>query len=187
MAGRSRKGGEVITRKYVNHAHKGRALEHAIEVSAGSILSLVKVPNGTKYLAGGKTIPVKSPVDYMGTVTGAGKSICFDAKKCALVKSFPIGNRDHFPPHQREMLIRQGEAGAIAGLLVESEAAERFLWLGWAHIGWATESIAWIDSRWVDCGPTTHAIQFRNIPGIALPRGGNGDAVGTGRREGGGG
>ena len=150
-------------------ANRGRSLELAVAASTRDIMELVKVPNGQKYIAGGKTVPVKSPVDFMGVVRRTGQAICFDAKACSLVRSFHISNTHNVSPHQIEFLVRHGSAGAIAGLLVESKATERFLWLGWSHIAKANEAIRWIDSRWVDLGPTTHAIQLANIPGVSLP------------------
>lgn len=161
------------------HANKGRSLELTVQASTGNLLELVKVPNGVRYKAGGGTFPVPSPVDYLGLVRATGRAICFDAKKCALKKAFPIGNRDHFPAHQRDFLIRFGEAGAVSGLLVESEKLGRYLWMDWKIIRECEgkPSVPWegcggMDYLWIgwrDLGPNSHAIKFGEIDDVAPP------------------
>jgi penicillin-binding protein-related factor A (putative recombinase) len=150
-------------------ANRGRSLETVIVASQGRYVTLDQHGQQARRIGGGQMVAVKGPVDFSGTVKGSGRSIRFDAKTCAQVTRFPIGNRDHFPEHQRQCLIRHGEAGAVAGLLVEATSLGMYLWLEWpALVGTLPASISWDDSRWVDLGPTTHAIRFNRIPGVIV-------------------
>jgi len=147
------------------HANKGRNLETAIIASQRNLIRVEKMPLGFKYIAGGKTVPQRGPVDYVGTVVGSGRAITFDAKQCDQATRFPVGNDTHFPEHQRQFLIRQGEAGAIAGLLVEAthEKVRQYLWLDWRHLLTREASVKWDDPRWVRCGDTGLLVDFTGI------------------------
>jgi hypothetical protein len=161
---RAEAGGAVVN---ISTANRGRSLETAIVTSQARTIVLDHHGQEAKRLPGGRMVAKRGPVDFTGTVCANGLSIRFDAKKCDLVHRFPIGNLDHFPAHQRVSLIRHGEAGAIAGLLVEATALGEFRWLGWRAIAAITApSLPWADERWVVLGPTTHAIRFERIPGV---------------------
>ena len=161
--------------KLIQRANKGRGLETAVLASAGSLIRVTKIGHMVKYLAGGKTVAQPSPPDFIGCVTANGRMIAFDAKECADEKRWPINPWLNSRRHQYQFLSAYALDGAIAGLLVESKAKGRYFWLDVLaaenhafHEGQA--SIPWDHRRWIDLGPTTHAIQFQNIPGVLPPR-----------------
>jgi hypothetical protein len=148
-------------------ANRGKVLESTIVASVAGLIVLDHHGHEAKRLPGGRMVAKRGMVDFTGTIRPHGRGIRFDAKTCGLVRSFPIGNVDHFPRHQRDNLIRHGEAGAVAGLLVEATALGEFRWLGWQNIDdIKTPSLAWDDVRWVVLGPTSHVIRFERIPGV---------------------
>lgn len=144
--------------------YRGRPLETTVIASQGRFIRVRKMSAATRWLRGGKQIVMKGPVDYVGTVCKVGRSICFDAKMCDLAQSFPIGNREHFPAHQRDYLIEQGEAGAVAGLLIEATAIRKLLWLNWNHLrNDLRKSILWTDPNFFFLGDTLHTIRFGDL------------------------
>lgn len=154
------------------YANRGRGLESTVIASQRNIIQVEKTSAGMQWVRRGAqtiAIPIKGPVDFVGVVCGTGRAICFDAKQCALKGGFPIGNKKLIPKHQREYLIRQGNAGAIAGLLVEAShpSQQAFYWLGWRFVLHHECSVPWkADGVWVWLGDTKHAIKFENIPGV---------------------
>jgi penicillin-binding protein-related factor A (putative recombinase) len=150
-----------------SHANRGRGLEAVVIASQMSVIAIEKMPTGAKYI-GGEWRPIASPVDYVGTVCGRGLAIVFDAKQCLLSVSFNVGNRDHFPEHQRQFLMRQRDAGAIAGVLVEATHPKvaAYFWLDAIHLRQQIPSIRWDDPMFVRLGPSNRIINFRNVPGV---------------------
>jgi penicillin-binding protein-related factor A (putative recombinase) len=147
----------------LTRANRGRALERTI-LASQSLVTLVKVPHGMKYLRGGKTVGVKTLTDFAGVVKGTGQGIFFDAKMCELKNGFPIGNRSHFSEYQRQFLIRMGAAGAIAGLLVECKAHQMYAWLDWTTLEKCrAPSLAWDAAGWRWLGMTTYAVNFEQL------------------------
>jgi hypothetical protein len=109
----------------------GKVLEALILNSrSGYGVELEHVPNGVQFIGGGKTIPKKSPVDFGGSVVGTGRAVWLDAKECHKAGSFDASD-DKLKRHQVDLLIRQGRAGAIAGLLIRCSTTERLHWLDW--------------------------------------------------------
>lgn len=146
--------------------HRGKRLEVTIIASQCGFVRLDQIPSGCKRLPGGRTIDVHSPVDFIGEVCATGRAIHLDAKECADPKRFPVGNKAVLKPHQREWLIRHGEANAIAGLLIEATHPdrERFFWMDWRALLRTHEpSVEWSDPRLQDIGDTKHAISFGQI------------------------
>lgn len=127
---------------------RGRHLESLVLASQGTV-TLTKIPNGVRYLPGGKTIPCKSPVDFAGTVHGSGRAVWLDAKQCDLKGRFPVGNKDHVTPQQIAELVRHGRAGAVAGLLVERTGEDELYWCDWSILTNAPPSYAWKDLAYV--------------------------------------
>lgn len=158
----------------IGSSNRGRALETTIIASQGRFIRVRKMTAGVIWkrsaaakLGGSPVIPIKGPVDYVGTVCGIGRSICFDGKMCKLANYFPVGKRDHFTPEQRDYLIEQGQAGAIAGLLIEATALKKFFWLAWDNLPpQHVSSIQWTDERLIYLGDTFHIIRFDRIPGV---------------------
>jgi hypothetical protein len=141
--------------------NSGRGLESTVLASQAKGICVDKIPHGMRHIGGGRTVPVPGPVDFMGTL--AGRSLVFDAKQCARKTRFNLGDRTMVKPHQRERIIRHGEAGAIAGLLVEATAFGLYLWLDWRYLKHDVASIPWDDACWIELGDTAHAIRFDRL------------------------
>lgn len=60
-------------------------------------------------------IPIKSTVDYIGSIGPDGKAIAFDAKETQSTTSFPFSN---IKQHQETFLKYFGETGGKAGFLI---------------------------------------------------------------------
>jgi hypothetical protein len=110
----------------------GRTLETLALASSGRGAVPTKVPNGVKYLPGGKTVPIPSPVDISGTLAG-GRHLVFDCKECGRADGFAV-NADHVRPHQIMELCRHGEQGAAAGLLILRTATDGLYWLDYSRL-----------------------------------------------------
>lgn len=153
------------------HANRGRSLETTVIASQCGVVALERMPTAARLIRG-KWTPMKSPVDYIGTVCGTGRAIMFDAKQSALATRFKVGDRDHIPEHQRQFLLRQSYAGAIAGLLIEAtdQRIRKYFWLHARYLGanYNIPSIPWDHTWLVSLGPTTHNIDFRQIPGVCV-------------------
>jgi len=156
--------------KSIQRANKGRGLETAVLASAGSLIRVTKIGHMVKYLAGGKTVAQPSPPDFIGCVRGTGQMIAFDAKECGKSNGWPLNPWLKSRPHQYRFILDYASTGAIAGLLVECTERCRFLWISaislLVNVGDGIASISWDSPNWIDLGPTTHAIQFQNIPGV---------------------
>lgn len=152
---KSRQGGDGL-------ANRGKSLQDWIDLSNRRHgVYLERIPSGAKWIGPSKFINVPSPCDYIGVM--GGKCLAFDAKQCKLKTNFPVGNRDHFPLHQRRMLVNFGEAGAVAGLMVEHVDAGRLLWMPWQLILLDEASMKWEDPRWLAIGPSNELIDWRKI------------------------
>jgi len=162
------RGPGVILKPKRKNAKLGQTFERLIEISGQGVVSFAKFPNGYQHIGGGKGFAVKTPCDFGGTIIGTGRAIFWDAKRCEAKTRFPIGNRDHFPDHQRLFLQHQHEAGAVAGLMVEDVSGGRVLWLSWFIVGhWRDlASIEWGSDSWIDLGPSNRVIDFTRIPGV---------------------
>ena len=115
------------------------------------LVTLRKMGAEAVHIPGGKIVTKRGPCDFWGAVNGTGRAIVLDAKECDSRTRFPIGNKTHFPDHQRAELIAMGEAGAVSGLLVHATTfgCQMYLWLSWRHMRTNEPSIAWIDTRWM--------------------------------------
>jgi hypothetical protein len=154
--------------KGVNH---GKCFESVIIASQRDLLRLDRVEQAAKRIGGGKMVPVRGPVDFVGTVCGYGRAIVLDAKMCDLAGRYPVGNRDHLPEHQRFYLIRHGEAGAIAGVLIWATAVGRYFWLDWHALKGLrdTPSIPWNFPMLTDLGSDKFNVDFAKVPGVRTP------------------
>lgn len=154
---------------------RGVSLEKLVEASNGRLIGgrvvgdvfVKKIPNGMRHIGPDpktgepRKIPVPSPCDFLGS-TSTGRAMAFDAKRCHLKRSFPIGNKTHFPPHQRRTIEAYGQFNALAGLLVEHTDAGRILWLPWLNFG-VSPSIRWDDPRWIFLCQSGQTIQWARI------------------------
>lgn len=148
-------------------AAKGSHLEKLILASSGGDMLLEKIPSGSRWIGPGKSVPTKSPVDFMGVWRPTMRCVVLDAKTCSLAgPSFPLGNADHFPEHQREQIVRFGKHGAVAGLLILRMKTDMLYWISWHTIDgpMGRASIAWDDMAWI--GPAGKAISWELIPGL---------------------
>jgi hypothetical protein len=143
----------------------GRHLEALVIASncRSNGATLVKVPNGVRWLPGGKTIPVKSPVDFSGTLDG-GRHIVFDAKECALPDYFEV-NAAKVAAHQIAELVRHGQQGAVAGLLIEATAHGTLHWLNWTRLVDCPPSLRWDAIPVV--GLASKAVSWRGVARVA--------------------
>lgn len=170
----------------ITHAHKGRGLETVVIHSQRHVLRLEQIQQAAKKIRDPAdsrrwvTIPVKGPCDFVGEFRvdpWKGRAVWFDAKTCADPHRFPLAEWARKRPNQKFCLLHHGEAGAVAGLLVEATKWKggRFLWLGWEFIDVlpTTPSLRFDDRAWVDLGDSLHLIKFENL----LPGGGASEAV----------
>lgn len=152
----------------VHHANRGSALEAIIVGAQRDVIRVHRFGQAAKRVKGGRVVGIQGPVDFGGTVCKTGRSIWFDAKTSEVETSFPIGNRDHFPQHQRQFLYTQGEAGAIAGLVVWCKAHAMYLWIGWEDVRAMelTPTVPWADPRLKLLGNSELTVDFLNVPGL---------------------
>jgi hypothetical protein len=139
---------------------RGKSLEATVVASQRGVIIVEKIFNTHKFIRGGKQIPLRGPVDFIGTIIASGGAIWLDAKVCENPRLF-VAARDHLPEHQRLLLIRHGEAGAVAGCLCEAThpTLRKYFWLPWQLLTDSRVSYPW--SELIDLGPTTHLIDFR--------------------------
>lgn len=140
--------------------NNGIALEKTIIASQGGVIRIEQFRSGQKFLRGGRTVGQPVPCDFIGTVIGTGRSIWFDAKSCGEPASFNAA-ASHVKPHQRLALCRQGECGAVAGLLCEATALCQYLWLPWYVLASNETCYAW--GRLYVIGHTSRTIDFAKL------------------------
>ncbi len=150
--------------KLNNFANRGRALESIIMASQANIVRLIQVSGTAKRIGGGKMIQTKGPVDFSGVIVGSGRAICFDAKTCGEKNHLDTG-KDKLLEHQRQELLRMGEAGAIAGLLCLSTARQRYYWCDWRLLTQRRPSILW--DTMADMGDAAFTIGFKRLADVA--------------------
>lgn len=147
-------------------SNRGKSFETVILASQRDVVRLERIEQAAKRIGKGRMIPLKSPCDFTGTVVGTGRAITFDAKVCDLANRFPCGNRDHVPAHQIEHLIRHGEAGAIAGLLIWATKRCRYFWMDWRFLS-KSPSLEWSHVAMVELGDDARTVDFHRVPGVA--------------------
>jgi penicillin-binding protein-related factor A (putative recombinase) len=147
---------------------KGSSLEAIVLASQGNVIAVTKMMAGARFIGKGRFIHQKGVVDFVGTVCGSGRAICFDAKQCDVKGRYPVGNRDHLASHQVDYLIRQGRAGAVSGLIVEATHASlaAFFWCDWDVLVANEPSMKWDDPRLLRLGSNRRAINFAMVPGV---------------------
>jgi hypothetical protein len=119
-------------RRAGGQARIGGATEaRVLALADPKILILQRIENGMKRVGGGKSFAVKQAVDYFGTFVG-GRSLVFDAKH-SRDASFDFSNEKVMKRHQIEAIIRHGQAGAVAGVLVDSMRVG-WLWFSWREL-----------------------------------------------------
>lgn len=142
----------------------GSSFELLILASQRNVVRLEHLPQcGAKFIGRGRVIKQRMPYDFSGVVVGKRWAIAFDAKACHNVTLFPVGARDHFPEHQRAALIRQGEGGAVAGLMVSAELHRTVYWLDWRFLQAREPSIRWDDPRLVLVAAPGKMIDFEQV------------------------
>lgn len=116
----------------------------------------------------------KMPCDFAGTVRSGplrGTAFYADAKRCAIKTGFDVHNRSTVKPHQREELELQGDAGAIAGLIVEATHPEvaGVYWIDWRLLK-ERSRLAWSDPRVIRLGSNDKYVDL--MPVLERHRGG---------------
>lgn len=156
-----------------SHANRGRSLEIAVIESQRNIIRIKKTEPGVKFLRGGKQVIRKGSVDFIGTVVASGRAIYFDAKQTAEPRGFELAL---LKAHQTYELGLFHDAKAITGVLAEctAPAIDAFFWIAFPLLSSAMlrseRVIPWAHCRLL--GPSTHAINFRGIPGVVIDGGG---------------
>jgi hypothetical protein len=119
------------------------AFEELCRLSVGQRVELLRLPPcGGRFV--GKTLhPMPICCDIAGTVRGSGRSFVSDAKSSSEERRVPLGNRGFVSERLRDEIIRQGEAGAVAGLLVEWRTARLVYWASWAVLKDDRPSVPW--------------------------------------------
>ncbi len=102
-------------------------------------------------------VQVASPWDFSGSVCGSGRGVFLDAKNLGDgYASFPVNNDAVVKLHQISALLKQEEAGAIAGFLVRCIRMNdyRFCWASQAYT-WREKGVPlqWRDEAWDVLGP----------------------------------
>lgn len=143
----------------------GASFEKLLDLSAAKYCYRPNLPPiGARRIKGGELIPLRMPYDRILFHNKTGRGICLDAKSCSLSRTFPVGNEDHLPTHQRDALIEAGQRcpNIIAGLLVEASHPDLslVLWLPWPVLINPPPSIPWDDDRFVEIGPNEDLINF---------------------------
>lgn len=139
---------------------RGKGLETTVIASQRGVIVLEKIFNTHKFIRGGKSVALRGPVDFVGSIVADGGAIWFDAKQCANPNRFAAA-RDHLPEHQRFLLIRHGNCGAVAGCLCEATHATlgKYFWLPWQLLTDSRISYPW--NELIDLGPTKYLIDFK--------------------------
>lgn len=151
--------------------YQGRGLETTIISSQRNVVCLEKIPTSMKFLPGGKQIPIKGPVDFIGEVRQTGRAIHFDAKQNGDRNGFYI--HKYLEPHQEAHLNRHGSAGAICGLLMEATHPDvaAFFWMDWRDVSrvWLSPQrrVDW--SAMLRLGDNKHCVKFEMIAGVSVP------------------
>lgn len=129
----------------------GNAWERVIELSARASagrVALYHLPqSGAKFTGAGKAHSKPMPCDFIGTLRG-GRGLFFDAKSTLAPNRFNY-SAQHVHDHQRAFLVRMGEAGAAAGLLVEARDSDiqAVCWINWTLLKTDEPSVEWADPR----------------------------------------
>jgi penicillin-binding protein-related factor A (putative recombinase) len=159
----------------LTHANRGRPCESAILASQQlGVVTLVKTNPGFIVGAGGARATV-GVCDFIGAVRRSGLGFFCEAKMTANPRGFPIFDAMKSRRHQVEFLGRMGDAGAIAGVIVEGTAPgiEAYYWLDWSALqriwlggtgGLGGACIPW--DRMLRLGDNKHYIRFELIPGV---------------------
>ena len=128
---------------------KGRTLEKLVECSRSGVV-LFKIPNGTKYLPGGRSVPTKTLVDFLGCESSTGRLICLDCKeRVARDSSFRCDDKT-LKPHQRQHLLDFHKAGAVSGVLAMDSAGSVYWFPAWMLDG--VTSLKWESAAWTGDG-----------------------------------
>lgn len=103
---------------FINHANRGITLERLVEMANIQYAEMGRAfiwKPGTqvKFLPGGKIIPQKTTVDFIGCLQN-GQSVAFDCKSTQ-TNTLPAGNVEE---HQVEFLRRHWEMNGLSFLLV---------------------------------------------------------------------
>lgn len=120
------------TRKNVNYANKGRALEDLVEdtnkqYEAKGIALVQKISTPWNVVRRGKQIVSaypkgKSTLDFRGTVAG-GISISFDCKESSVEKGLPL---DYIKEHQVEYMKSAIGMGEISFILTNIKPLDKY-------------------------------------------------------------
>jgi hypothetical protein len=125
---------------------------------------LYQIPQGARRVKGGDLQAIRTPFDFSGAIKPIGRGIFFDAKHIASTDkhlSFHIG-----PPlvksHQITALVRMGEAGALAGLVVSCGPSGDIRWLDWRHLREGA-CVPWDCGDWIILSKTDDPIGFGKL------------------------
>ena len=139
---------------------------------AGCPIVLTELPScGARFVGKGRIIREPMPCDFVGAVRGTGQAIHFDAKRLGPdYATIPLNNAKMFEVHQIMHLVRLADAGAIAGLLIQSDRIGRYCWFSAAYFRpIANARLAWDDACLNDLGPTTGLIDFTRLVASQVP------------------
>jgi hypothetical protein len=153
-----------------NAAARGKSLERAVVASQQlGIVTLVKTEPGIAFGRGGSVRATLGLPDFLGVIRGTGRAIVFDAKECDAPKGFPLAK---LKPHQADLIMRWGDAGACAGVLIEATAARQFFWWTWASLQarWTMRAVTVSWAEMAAIGDSTHLIKFDRIPELQEKR-----------------
>lgn len=144
----------------------GQNFQKSIAASADfhkAHVALEELPRmGAMRVPGGKLVPTKICVDFIGTFT-SGRGLFFDAKSCGPTEvSFNV--RNMIAEHQLRFLRRMAMAGACAGFLIECKKMEHYFWLDVQHVtDWCEMRFAYdgaICHQWLSLGDIHGLVQF---------------------------
>lgn len=152
-------------RRRTSATNRGKWLEAVIASSQGDslgpVVRLDKFDPPIVFRKGGGAGVGRGPVDFIGEFVATGRAIHLDAKESRDANAFELGYC--LKPHQRDWLLRHGDAKAVAGLVVACHARERFLWLDWRHLVRMRDAVPWGDPDWIDIGHAKGIVQFRRL------------------------
>lgn len=154
-----RMGATIATPQKRRTGREGKSLETLV-LASQSIVRLTKIPLSARRLPGGKVIACAGPVDFIGGFVDTKELIVFDAKQTDTKTRLETG-KTHIHPHQREMIVRYGQAGFMAGLLCECTSTGFLYWCPWRLLATPRASIPWVEM--LQIGTSKMAVDWKAI------------------------
>jgi hypothetical protein len=112
----------------------GRSSELAARQALVRYVALLNIPRLGARVCRAGLLPTSVACDLCGTIVGTGRAFVCDVKHCLEPDRFTFSK--YVKLHQLVELNSQGNAGAVAGLMVEAahESRKCWFWIDWQHL-----------------------------------------------------